>query len=226
MSENQNSQDQDAEGQTAQAAASAQAPKAAKKETVYTDVTYPDGRVAKFPGNRKMQKEYGTDAEGSVFVRFDFVNGVTLTHTIAPSDPLLTSYIGHGAAQKIGDETAGEKDVDDMVIAVEAKIKQLAGDPATGVAGIWNTGGGSGDSFSGASVVLKALVEVTNLSLEKVKANIEKKLAETPTLTRNDLYKSFRNPSTKTGQVIARMEQEKAAKNVKIDADAEVAGWN
>lgn len=202
---------------TQDTAAAAVPAKAPKKETIYTEVTLSDGRVVVFPGARKMQKAYAQTPEG-IRATFDFANGQTRSITIAPDHKLVATLVGHGLVQKIGDETASSNDIDDMVLDVEAMIARLE-------QGDWGTQRKAGDSFSGASVVLKALVEVTGLTLEAVKANIEKKLAATEGLTRADLYKSFRNPASKTGVVIARLEQEKLAKSSKIDADAELAAW-
>lgn len=188
-----------------------------KKATVYTEVELEDGRKVKFAGTRKISKSYATVPEG-VKATFDFVNGATRSITIGPDSPLIATLVGHGLVQKIGDETATTQDVDDAVLEVEAIIARLE-------KGEFYVERAAGDGFSGASVVLKALVEVTGLSLEQVKANIEKKLAATEGLTRKALYDSFRNPNSKTGVVIARLEQEKLAKNAKIDADAELASW-
>lgn len=200
-----------------QDAAAPDASKPKKKATVYTDVKLEDGREVKFAGTRKMQKKYEETPEG-VKATFDFVNGATRSITIGPDSKLIATLVGHGLVQKIGDETATTADVDDMVLEVEAMIQRLA-------SGEFYAERAAGDGFSGASVVLKALVEVTGLSLEAVKANIEKKLAATEGLTRKALYDSFRNPNSKTGVVIARLEQEKLAKSAKIDADAELASW-
>lgn len=195
----------------------AEVPKKPKKQTVYTEVELEDGRKVRFAGTRKMAKSYEETPDG-VTARFDFVNGATRSITITPDSKLIGTLVGHGLVQKIGDETATTADVDDMVLEVEAMIERLS-------RGEFYAERAAGDGFSGASVVLKALVEVTGLSLEDVKANIEKKLAATEGLTRKALYDSFRNPNSKSGIVIARLEQEKLAKNAKIDADAELAGW-
>ena len=57
-----------------------QASKPAKAATVYTDITMEDGRVVKFAGNRKSDKTILTDDAGlATGVRFDFVNGKTLS---------------------------------------------------------------------------------------------------------------------------------------------------
>lgn len=209
-------QDIQEENTQAQDSAVTEAPKG-KKKTVYTDVTLEDGRAVKFAGTRKMQKKYEETPEG-VKATFDFVNGATRSITIGPDSKLIATLVGHGLVQKIGDETATTADVDDMVLEVEAMIQRLE-------SGEFYAERAAGDGFSGASVVLKALVEVTGLSLDAVKANIEKKLAATEGLTRKALYDSFRNPNSKTGVVIARLEQEKLAKSAKIDADAELASW-
>jgi hypothetical protein len=201
------------------AAPAPEATKAKKTETVYVDVKLEDGRDAKFPGKRKMQKEHFYDAAtGNVVARFDFVNGATRTLVISPTDKLLANYVGHGALQKVGDETTTSDSVEDMVLAVEAMIKRLSG-------GEWNSRGAGGESVSGASIVIQALVNVTGLTVDQVKANIEKKLADTPDLTRAALYASFKRPDTKIGMEIARLEAEKARKNAKFDADAELATW-
>ena len=42
-------------------------------------------------------------------------------------------------------------------------------------------------------------------------------------LSRQELYASFRNPTSKTGAVIKRLEEEKASKGAKIDSDALLA---
>ena len=201
----------------AAAAPTAEAKKPAKKPVVYTEVTLEDGRLVKFPGTRKMSKSYA-ETEGGVTATFDFVNGATRSITIPPDSKLIATLVGHGLVQKIGDETATTSDVDDMVLEVEAIIKRLE-------AGEFYVERAAGDGFNGASIVLKALVEATGLTLDQVKSNIEKKLASTEGLTRRDLYNSFRNPSSKTGVIIARLEQEKLAKTAKIDADAELEGW-
>jgi len=200
------------------------------KKTEVTPVTMEDGRVVGFAGNRRMVKETIVDegkiivdgdtvtlSEGAVKVRLNFRNGKVIVHTPKPS--LVPKYVGHGAEQKLGDETAGEKDVDDMVLAVEDLDKRLA-------AGEWNVQRESG-GFSGASVVIRAIMEASGKTMEDVKAFLQKKLddaeARGEKLTRAALYASFRNPKSKTGQIIRRLEEEKAAKDSAVDADAELA---
>lgn len=170
-----------------------------KAKTEVESVQMSDGRTVAFAGKRKMVKTVSEDYKS---VRFDFRNGETREFTI-PHGEIAHKLAAHGAAQKIGDETAGVEDLGDMVIAVEAMIDRLHN-------GEWGATRQAGDSFSGASIVIKAVCEVTGKSVEDVKAFIEKKLASTEGLTRAALYQSFRNPASKTGQVIARLEAEKA----------------
>jgi hypothetical protein len=189
---------------------------AAKREVVRTEVTMSDGRVVSFAGKKKMVKEVIIDAEHHhASVRFDFLNGETRSFKIGHD--LMLQFAGHGASQKIGDEAAGEEDVDDMVIAIDAVMERLS-------KGEWSARReGGGDGFSGASVVIRAIAEVTGKDIAAVKAFLDGKLAQAEAkgekLSRQELYKSFRNPASKTGQVILRMEQEKASKSNKVNAD-------
>lgn len=194
----------------------------AKRVVEVTSVTMEDGRVVDFTGKRTMLKEIICE-NGVVFVRFDFKNGQTLKAEVPEQHRLYAA--GHGYAQKLGDEVAGAKDKDgqpmsdeDKYLAVEALHQRLAGSDD------WNKVAEGGGSVSGASVVLKAIMEVSGKTLAEVKEFIEKKLAAAEAsgqkLTRQALYASFRNPSSKTGQVIERLERDKAAKTPAVDADA------
>ena len=181
--------------------------KAVKAETVREAVTLTDGRVVEFAGKRKMRKEVIIEG-GAVSVRFDFRNGETRLFTVPES--LLLDCAGHGASQKIGDDVAGVEDLDDVIVGIDAMIARLS-------EGNWSAERAEGDGFSGASVVIKAIAEVTGKSIEAVKAFLQSKLdqaaAKGEKLTRQALYKSFRNPASKTGQVIQRLELEKASKS-------------
>lgn len=182
----------------------------AERETVVMN----DGREVSFAGKRKMIKEVIIE-NGSVSVRFDLRNGKTKQFTVP--EGMLLQFAGHGASQKIGDETAGVQDIEDIEVAVDTIIERLK-------AGDWTATreGGASDGFSGASIVIKALCEVTGKSVDTVKAFLQSKLdqaaAKGEKLTRQGLYKSFRNPNSKTGQVIARLESEKANKS-SVNAD-------
>lgn len=217
------------------AVAEAPAAVAAKKpKTEVTQVTMSDGRSVGFSGKRKMVKETIIDeskialdgdtvtlSTGAVSVRIDFRNGETRLWAVPVK--LVAKAVGHGGEQKLGDETAGEEKVEDMVIAVDDLLTTLN-------AGDWNRKGEAG-GFSGASVVIRAIMEATKAadgtggkSVEEVKAFLQKKLdaavAKNEKLSRKDLYDSFRNPNSKTGQIIERLEREDRAKNNKVDADS------
>ena len=183
-------------------------------------VSMEDGRTVGFAGKRRLIKE--VVIEGKVVqVRFDFRNGVTRTFT-ASKDNLL-QLAGHGASQKIGDETAGLEELDDMVVAVEDMISRLD-------KGEWTAVRSAGDGFSGASVVIKAICEATGKPVDFVKTFLQGKLdtakARGEKLSRAELYASFRNPTTKTGAIIARLEADKKVKAEKVNADDLMAELN
>lgn len=198
-----------------------EAPEAKKRvPPEVTKVTMDDGRTVEFVGKRQLDKEILL-SENGVEVRFNFRNGQSRTISLTAESPLLWNFAGHGASQKIGDETAGEKDVEDMVVAVDNILERLN-------SGKWLADRASGDGFSGASVVIRAIMEATGKDLTFVKSFLERKLAESKAqaeasggkaLTRQALYASFRAPGTKTASIIARMEAEKLAKASAVDAD-------
>lgn len=207
---------------TAQEVAPAKKPKA---EVVA--VAMKDGRVVGFAGKRKMVKEtliddskiiYDGDTvtmqQGAIRTRLDFRNGETRMFDWPIK--LIPRSAGHGGEQKLGDETAGEENVEDMVIAVDDLTGRLS-------QGEWNVPREEG-GFSGASVVIQALMEASGKDLESVKAFLQKKLddakAKNEKLSRKELYDSFRNPNSKTGKIIKRIEEERLAKSAKLDADA------
>lgn len=221
-----------------------------KSKTEYTPVVMSDGRTVQFAGKKKVLKETLLDptkievdeksglvqfGAGAVSIRMDFRDGST--RTIAAPLSLLGKFAGHGMEQKFGDELASPADKplspEDMVIAIDdldAEIQK----------GNWGKGraeGGGG--VSGASIVVKAILEVMNegrpangktvLSVEDIKAFLQKKLDASKAsdgesaLSRRALYDSFRAEGTKTAAVIKRMEAEKATKAPKVDADALMA---
>ena len=190
---------------------------AKKTATVYTKVTMEDGREVEFAGNRKSDKTILVGDDGKATgVRFDFLNGRTLTLAFSEISEATALYAcGHGIAQKAGDEYSGVKEVDDMALAVEGIFARLR-------AGDWAAAREAGDSTAGASIVIRALMEVTGKPIEFIKDFLDKKLeaakAKGEKLSRQDLYNSFRNPTSKTGIVIKRLEEEKLAKTNKVDA--------
>lgn len=179
-------------------------------------VTMQDGRVVAFVGKRRMIKDDTIDGT-KVTVRFDFVDGNTRSIAVDLTDSLAPKFLAHGIAQKVGDETAGDKEVSDMVLHVDAILERL-------VKGEWGIERGASDGFSGASIVIKALVEATGKDVAFIKAFLEKKLEDGKAagLTRQKLYAAFRT-SGKTKDIIARMEAEKASKDSGVDGDAAIA---
>ncbi len=203
-----------------------------KKATEYTKVTLTDGREASFAGKRKVNKETLIDESkivldggvlqmeaGAVAVRMDFRNGETRTIPLPLS--LMARFAGHGGEQKFGDELATTADnpmtEEDMVLAIDDLTAIIQ-------AGEWGRGRASGGGgVSGASIVVKAIMEATGKTLDEVKAFLQKKLDADKDLTRRALYDAFRVRGTKTGEIIARLEEEKLKKTAVLDADAELA---
>lgn len=208
-----------------------------KPKTEVEIVQMEDGRTVGFAGNRKMDKNYLIDdskiqveedgtvlfGPGAIKVRIDFRNGKTILHSPAPK--LLATYAGHGGIQKLGDDAAGIKDVDDAFMAIEELSTRLEG-------GEWGATREAGDGFAGASIVVRAIMEHQTeqgkpMTQEQVKAFLQKKLDDAKgrgeSLSRKQLYDAFRNPNSKIGQKIERMEKEKLSKDSKLDADAALA---
>jgi len=192
--------------------------KPAKKAVERTEVKMEDGRTVSFPGARQVDKTSLIDIEASTAaVRFDFRNGKTIT--ISAGDLSLETQLtalAHGLAQKVGDEWSGTKEIEDIVLTAEDIVTRLR---TVG----WSAPREAGDSLSGASIVIRAIVEVTGKTVEAVKTFLDGKLAAAKArgekLSRQELYSSFRNPTSKTGVVIKRLEDEKAAKGSKINSD-------
>lgn len=190
----------------------------AKSKTEYTTIKMEDGRDVQFAGTRQVDKTSLIDvAAGTAAVRFDFRNGKTITlaaNELTPETQLTA--LAHGLSQKVGDEWSGTKDIEDIVLTAEAIVTRLKKDG-------WSAPREAGDSLSGASVVIRAIVEATGKTVEAVKAFLDGKIeaakARGEKLTRQELYSSFRNPASKTGQIIKRLEEEKAAKATKFSAD-------
>lgn len=177
-----------------------------------TQVTMNDGRSVAFAGDRKMQKSYKTDG-GKVTVLFDFVNGQSIKFELP--DQLVLQAAGHGVSQKAGDSAAGEKNVEDMVLAVQDTLDNLA-------KGNWKVSR-EGGGFGGAGVVVRALCAVFGKTPEQIKTWVDTKIAESEKrgqkLTRQALYNSFRQ-SDKVGPKIREMEAAAAKNAAGVDAEA------
>jgi hypothetical protein len=195
-----------------------------------------DGREVSFAGKRKVLKDTILDEskivkdgdtitlqDGAISIRMDFRNGDTRTFPLNLG--LLPQYAGHGGMQKFGDQLAAPASKplseEDMVIAVDELHEQV------NQRGEWRVVSEGGSGFAGASIVVRALVEASGKTLLEVKAFLQKKLddakARNEKLSRTDLYNSFRNPNSKVGQLIQKMEEERLSKISKVDADEELA---
>jgi hypothetical protein len=194
------------------------AEKPAKTPVERTEVEMEDGSVFSFAGARKVDKRYEVDThKGTVTVVLRFRNGAIRkisSHDIARETQLTA--LGHGLVQKIGDEWSGTTDVEDIVLTADEMIARLK-------AGEWGVTREAGDSMAGASVVIRAICEATGKGVADVKAFLDGKLeaakARGEKLSRQELYSSFRNPKSKTGAIIKRLEEEKAAKSSKFNSD-------
>lgn len=195
--------------ETAEAAEAPTGASAPKPRTASETVQMEDQRKVEFVGKRKLLKDIEFPEGQTPIIILDFRNGATRRFQIPPE--LMLQAAGHGMSQKLGDETAGEEDVDDMVLAVDELIERLSkrGDDGAFL-GEWNTkreGGG----FSGTSVLMKALMELTGKTIEQVKAFLKDKTQADKLALRN---------SPKVKPIIDRLEAEKAAKAAKVDTDA------
>lgn len=190
-------------------------------------VTMEDGRVVEFPPSRKIASDILFDDSGNPCgVRFDFFNGATRQFLTADANDFIRAYLAaHGASQKIRDEWAGTLKkggtLEDVVLECEAMIERLSGEN-----GRWDAErSGGGDSMAGASLIIKALIEVTGKDQGFVKKFLEDLLEEGKTqgLTRQKLYASFRDPTSEVGRVVRRLEEEKATANAAFKGDDLVA---
>lgn len=163
-------------------------------------VTMEDGRIVEFAGKRKLLKDVLIPGvtegyEGTPAVRFDFRNGKTRTYVLHQN--LVWQFAAHGASQKIGDETAGEDDIDDMVLAVDEIIERLSGDSPEWT--VKREGGG----FSGVSVLMRALMEHSGKDEATVKAFLKPK---------THAEKMALRAHAPVAAIVKRLEDEKVAK--------------
>jgi hypothetical protein len=171
-----------------------------KSKTEAEKVTMEDGRVVEFAGKRKLLKEtlipgVTENYTGSPAVRFDFRNGKTRTYNL--HEKLVWQFAAHGASQKIGDETAGEDDIDDMVLAVDEIIERLSGDNPEWT--VKREGGG----FAGVSILMRALMEHSGKDEATVKAFLKPK---------SHAEKMALRSHPPILAIVKRLEDEKAAK--------------
>jgi len=175
-------------------------------EKTVESVKMQDGRTVEFVGKRKLLKDDLPGANGAApAIRLDFRNGETRTFSIP--DTLLERFAMHGAAQKLGDETAGVDDVDDMVIGVDELIARLE-------KGEWTTRR-EGSGVAGTSILLRALVELSGKPADAIKAFLTGKSQAEKLALRN---------SPRLKPIVDKLEAEKVSKASKIDTDALLAG--
>lgn len=176
-----------------------------KVPTVVEKVAMEDGSTVEFSGKRNLLKT--VEVKGNdVYVRLDFRNGATRTFKIPHA--LMHRAAGHGISQKLGDETAGVKDIDDMVLAVDAQIARLE-------KGEWTIHREGGNGIAGTSVLMRALMEYSGKDKETVKSFLEGKTQAEKLALRN---------SKNLKPIIERLEAEKASKGEKVDTEALLSG--
>jgi hypothetical protein len=133
--------------------------KATKKDPEITVIHMDDGRDVDFVGQKKLIKTH-IIGEGSLQIRLDWVNGESRMFTL--STEMLNQYALFGAGEKISNEMAGVKEVDDCVIAVDDLIERLK-------KGEWAVGR-TNNGMAGTTSLIRALVEHTGKSVEDIKA--------------------------------------------------------
>lgn len=165
-------------------------------------VNMEDGTVETFGAKQKMIKNSLTNEAGITQTTLKFSNGRVITFDMP--DELKNRFAEHGADQKFGDVIAGVQDIDDCVLAVEDLASRLS-------KGEWSMKR-EGNSFSGTSVLLQALVAKTGKSVDEVKAFLgTKSHAEKAALRANPAVRPF----------IEEIETARAAKSgQKINTDA------
>lgn len=176
---------------------------ATKNKVEKTPVTMTDGRVVEFNRKQKLVKTSEVNEAGEfVSLRLDFVNGETRNFT--PPADLIGRFAAHGAEQKLGDAIAGETDINDAVLAVDDLIGRLNNSE-------W-TAQRQGGAFTGTSVLIRALVELSGKSVDEIKTYLsDKSQAEKIALRRSDRLRP----------IVERLEAEKADNSkTKVDTDA------
>lgn len=192
----------------AEATETQEATKASKPTTSVEKVKIGE-REVEFVGKRKLLKESLFPENELPTIRLDFRNGESRLFPIPPE--LLHRFAAHGAEQKLGDETAGVEDIDDMVLCVDELIERLSKRAEDGTfLGEWATRR-EASGMAGTSVLMKALMELSNKSIDEVKAFLKNKTQADKLALRN---------SAKVKPIIERLEAEKLSKASKVDTDA------
>jgi hypothetical protein len=172
------------------------------KESPLETVRMTDGTIKDFPGKtRCMTDTYEQD--GQLYVRLDFRNGETRIFRMRGD--MIARFALHGAKQKLTDEMAGVKELDDAILAVEDLVERLDN-------GEWKMTRASGESLAGTSVLARAMVEFTGKAMTEIKAYLKTKTQAEKMALRN-------NPRIKP--IVDRIEAEKVNKASEgVDTDA------
>jgi hypothetical protein len=155
-----------------------------------------DGSIVSFTGKRKLVKEAEVTSQGTVKLRLCFRNGAVREEIFTPDAATYAKAAAHGYLQKFGDECAGVKDMDDMVQAVDELLVRVN-------KGEWTSKREGGAGNSGASILARALVEVSGKTPEQIKEFLATKSQAEKLALRN-------NPKIKV--VVDKLESEKLAK--------------
>ena len=188
----------------------------AKSTPEVTKVTMTDGREVEFTGKRRLEKVGIENPDGTLAVRLDGRNGETRTFQL-PMD-LLPKFAMHGALQKLGDESSGVDDIEDAVEVTDQLIGRLE-------IGEWRVTSEGGSGMAGASILARALVEVTGQPIAAVRQYLG---------TQSNKVKLALRASAEVMPVIQRLEKEKAERAAargktttagpSVDTEAALAG--
>jgi len=195
---------------------------AEKKTPEIESVKMDDERIVDFTGKTRLLKAASFD-ETFVYVRMDFRNGETRTfkafhnqpNTDTTSAKFAITCMGHGLEQKLGDVTSGIDRIEDAIEAVDTLMARLD-------RGEWNAGSTGGSGMAGASVLARALVEVSGQPIAVVREMLAGMDNKTKAALRLD---------PEVAPVIKRMEAERDARAAergktatKVDTSSVLAG--
>lgn len=170
-----------------------------------------DGSKVTFPASRKLHKEASITAQGAIKIRLCFRNGAVVEEIFLRDHPIYTQAAAHGLLQKLGDECAGVKDLDDQVQGVKELLVRLNNGEFKGKRD------GTG-SAAGSSILARALAIINPA---KTPEEIKNWLA---TKSQGEKLALRGNPKVKA--VIDQLEAERAKKageKAPVDTDALLA---
>lgn len=166
-------------------------------------IKFPDSSEFDFGEKSKVKKQTGLNPDtGAPLVVFYFSNG-QMRKFECPEN-LITKAAAHGLSQKIGDAFAGVDSVDDCVLAFDEMTERLG-------KGEWNAEREVASGAGGASVLARAIAELTGKDIESVRAKLKTLSPKAKTQMRS-------NPQLRP--IIERMESEKTRKGDPVDTEA------